>query len=314
MKRKGFTLVELLVVIAIIAMLMGILMPALARVRQIAYRMVCGTNIAGIGKAIMIYANDNEENYPRAGGRKSWWTSRGFITNWQSDIDEGAAFGATTRAQATITSSFYLLIRNTDITPKQFLCKGDVGVREFKLSEMSTTLDDLTMAWDFGGDERAMPYEFCSYSYHLPYDNSNGTGGYPISGSSNPSCPVVGDRNPWLDKNADAIHGDATLRPSEWRTDSETGAGYLYDPDKVENAVTHQQDGQNVLFNDGHVIFAKKPNVGVDDDHIWKYWPTAPPPKPDARTCQFAGVKPTKNGDGMPMAESDAYLVNERQE
>ena len=64
MRRKGFTLVELLVVIAIIALLMGILMPALARVRQLAYRMVCGTNLAGLGKAVLIYSNDNEEEYP----------------------------------------------------------------------------------------------------------------------------------------------------------------------------------------------------------------------------------------------------------
>ena len=76
MKRKGFTLVELLVVIAIIALLMGILMPALARVRQIAFRMVCGTNLSGIGKAMLIYANDYEDELPRAYGLQIYRTGR----------------------------------------------------------------------------------------------------------------------------------------------------------------------------------------------------------------------------------------------
>ena len=62
MKKKGFTLVELLVVIAIIALLMGILMPALARVRMIAYRMVCGANLSGIGKALLLYAGDSRRH------------------------------------------------------------------------------------------------------------------------------------------------------------------------------------------------------------------------------------------------------------
>ena len=73
MKKKGFTLVELLVVIAIIALLMGILMPALAKVRQIAFRMVCGTNLSGMGKAMLIYAQDYDDEYPRAGGPQSIW-------------------------------------------------------------------------------------------------------------------------------------------------------------------------------------------------------------------------------------------------
>ena len=89
MKRKGFTLVELLVVIAIIALLMGILMPALARVRQLAFRMTCGTNLSGIGKAMLIYANDYEDELPRAGGRNTQW---GQTPNWMAP-DRFTAFG-----------------------------------------------------------------------------------------------------------------------------------------------------------------------------------------------------------------------------
>ena len=73
MKRKGFTLVELLVVIAIIALLMGILLPSLARVRVIANRMKCGSQLADIGKSMMMYGEENRQNYPVGGIRGSTW-------------------------------------------------------------------------------------------------------------------------------------------------------------------------------------------------------------------------------------------------
>ncbi len=128
MKKKGFTLVELLVVIAIIALLMGILMPALARVRAIAFRMVCGSNLSGIGKAMLIYANDYEDEFPRAGGKGSTLRLTGAISNWMGP-DRDTAFGATAGVggRATMTSCLYLLIKYAEVTPKSFICKGDRG-------------------------------------------------------------------------------------------------------------------------------------------------------------------------------------------
>ena len=67
MKKRGFTLIELLVVIAIIAILAGMLLPALARAREEARKAVCKGNLKQIGLAAIMYANDYKETWPTVG-------------------------------------------------------------------------------------------------------------------------------------------------------------------------------------------------------------------------------------------------------
>ncbi len=71
--HTGFTLIELLVVVAIIALLISILLPSLARARQQARQVLCGTNLRSLGDASRIYAADNRNTilrgeYRRQGG------------------------------------------------------------------------------------------------------------------------------------------------------------------------------------------------------------------------------------------------------
>ncbi|MHA1471277.1 MAG: type II secretion system protein, partial [Candidatus Asgardarchaeia archaeon] len=67
MKKKGFTLIELLVVIAIIALLVSILMPALAKAREMARRIVCASQQRDVGLAIAMYENENKGSAPVIG-------------------------------------------------------------------------------------------------------------------------------------------------------------------------------------------------------------------------------------------------------
>ncbi|NQV32438.1 MAG: type II secretion system protein, partial [Phycisphaeraceae bacterium] len=73
MTRRAFTLIELLVVIAIIAVLMGILMPALRKVREQAKQKSCATRIRQQVLANVMYADDNEGKLPANVGSGGWF-------------------------------------------------------------------------------------------------------------------------------------------------------------------------------------------------------------------------------------------------
>ena len=350
MKKKGFTLVELLVVIAIIALLMGILMPALARVRMIANRMVCGANLSGIGKALLLYAGDSQEAYPMPGcsSLPVVYATITPVNHISGNYWDGGTGGTGTLAQvfslssyagsggcATIGSLLYMLVKYEDVSPKQFNCKGDSGAEIFKLTTYpGTTQTDLTKVYDFG----TVPGKHNSYAYHFPFARTGASpyaSGLPVSVNNKPSCPLAADRNPGLDKNAatyitgGAVQGGTpigTPLPETPYTAWANNNNEYKDKDLEFNAYPHQREGQNVLFNDGHVKFETTANVGVDNDNIYQRWAaTTPgwvtPPDPSTKPIKidreaggyFPGPYPALTYNLLvPGDVEDAVLVNEK--
>ena len=249
MKKKGFTLIELLVVIAIIALLMGILMPALAKVKALAMRVTCGANLKDIGVAIRVFSEERNQKYPMMPASRSAATPG--PAGWNGVIGTDAINGG------TVTSALFQLIRFEYSTQAQFVCGADTTAEELQLSDFSGTITDFSQGFDFG-DGTNPTRAFCNYAYQAPW-----RGAIPNSGT-NPTLALMGDWNPYLNSVSATVNESLFV----WNGTSRQK--------KYGNSIAHNGDGQNVLYNDNHAKFQQFPMCGLGDDNVYRSWSNNP--------------------------------------
>jgi prepilin-type N-terminal cleavage/methylation domain-containing protein len=320
MKKKGFTLIELLVVIAIIAMLLAILMPALNKVKKIAQRVICGTNLKGLGTAQTVYANDYDDEYAVQGrGAAHIWSTG--TDQWQISIKDWSV-----GANLTVGASLYLLVREADVSPKSFVCPS---TEQSEFSGKNLNNLDIVELWDFGNPNWPAaatgegPIKCVSYSYHMPYaagqtpaPASTATKGkYAPDARRSAAFAVMADKNPYFESKL--FRGGASSATFMDRVAVIGGPTIPTDYSKVDrwgifiaNAYPHGREGQNVTYADGHNSWETRSDVGVKNDEIYTRWSTT---VVDAvGTYNRRGFFPNAPlTDFAPLSGDDSVLVND---
>ena len=293
---RGFTIVELLCIVLVILLLIALLMPALNKVKRVSTRVVCGSNLKGLGTAISVYANDYEDMYPQLPGEGPWSRQLGFAYDMvRPDFAEG---GAQHRSGRTITASWFLLVREADVSPKAFVCP-EAGQTSFEPRDYRR---DLVKLWDFGSD----PHQHVSYSMHNPY------GRFPADGGRVATFAVGADMSPWFENGHIRPPGKdgrgPQLIPAYWRRSS-----YRFGERHPGNSWNHGLGkglagvGQNVLFADGHCSYHNVSDIGVEHDNIYTFWARDENPTEEDKRI---GQNPTgRDASNDAKGEDDSFLA-----
>ena len=243
-RPRAFTYIDLIVLVCCLGL--GILVGCFAgrHGHETSARVRCASNLRQIGQALLLYANDNGGHYPRViyvtgVDPKPTWGTGAAGQNPFIDVEPN-----------DISATMFLLMRTQDITPDVFVCPSSPGDRDTLGGGTNAPIDRA----NFTNVKKNL-----SYSLHNPYVRD---GLVPAddktywTANMSPEFAVAADINPGTGPGAD----DDVLKPNVSSPSKEM---------RLANSNNHEEDGQNILYGDGHVSWESNPFVGVNRENIY---------------------------------------------
>ncbi len=290
-RKTAFTLIELLVVISIIAILVSILLPALAKARELANRAVCMANIRGVIQAMITYGQSNGGTFPTVnfGGASNYYQNSpaGWfetLPNRYTAQEAVQAYYPQNAGSRCPAADMWVLVLQGYATPASFICPSDPLAQgpapEFlPVSGTVSAMDNFNAYWsgslspvgEQGGGlsySQAFPWQWWAL-VGLVYPSRPGQW-WTTTGAST-QVPLIGDMAPADGGSSDGSSvGDGPGMGTYQRITTTLPTANTYGP-YIYNSGNHAGDGQNVGFGDAHVTWETSPYVGENGDNIFTY-------------------------------------------